>query len=123
MAILLEKAASNCRRVSPRMVRTRSASQGRPNAKPLEAPSPDSSRCLPGFAQLHDLLHPLATGPAYCRLISRWQAFCGISSEGKPTNPVVHLYFQLASALGSEAFFLFPALVWLAYPVATPLVT
>jgi len=93
------------------------------SGKPQQAPVADSSKCLPGFAQLHDLLHPLATGPRYCRLISRWQEFCGISRAGKPTYPVVHLYFQLSSALGSEVFFLFPVVVWLAYPLATPLIT
>jgi membrane-associated phospholipid phosphatase len=88
-----------------------------------EAITNSSSRCLPGFKELHKFLYPFVTGPKFNLAIMKWQRYCGLDEEGNPGSTLVHFYMKFASTLGDEAFYLFPLLVWCAYPLAGPFVT
>ncbi len=80
--------------------------------------TPTEGKVLPLLRPIHRFLYPRVTDSRFCAYVMRWQRLCGIHSNGNITNPVLHAYFCLASMLGDEIFYLFPLLVWLAFPLA-----
>jgi len=67
---------------------------------------------------LHRFFYPRVTGSRYCAYVMRWQRWCGVTETGQVTNTLLHAYFSAASMLGEEVYYLFPLLVWLAFPLA-----
>lgn len=70
-------------------------------------------------SKLRKAFYPFATSPSGCQVVASFQKICGVHpSTGTPSNPFLHAYFKIASALGEEIFFLIPVLWWLNYQIA-----